>query len=318
MINNMINKTGTKNMITEAQTSIETINKNIEELNKEIEVFEEKIYEMDYLISNDPNNGEHEERRKELVGFVEKLETTNRLYKEQIDMRTENKSLMEKIQKLKQENMEIKGRVIEGLEKIEGHMHNLPCEREKSALIELEKVKKELERERKMREDLENRVQGTIQDFSRLYEEADLARKIIVGKLRRLEITEEQLECGFVVIEQLKGLSPGGEGAGGGKQHPVQPTAYQHHHQSNPPVVPPPVPPQPSSITEDRALQQSPRHSQSNAGSRMMESIGKQEAKSNMGESTMKRDGTVVRNRNLAEKVGMMRGNMETFKKMKF
>lgn len=29
MINNMINKTGTKNMITEAQTSIETINKNI-------------------------------------------------------------------------------------------------------------------------------------------------------------------------------------------------------------------------------------------------------------------------------------------------
>ena len=33
-------------------------------------------------------------------------------------MRTENKSLLEKLHKLKQENMEIKGRVIEGLEKI--------------------------------------------------------------------------------------------------------------------------------------------------------------------------------------------------------
>lgn len=59
-----------------------------------------------------------------------------------------------------------------------------------------------------MREDLENRVQNTIQDFSRLYEEADLARKIIVGKLRKLEITEEQLDCGFMTIDQLSRLNP--------------------------------------------------------------------------------------------------------------
>ena len=59
-----------------------------------------------------------------------------------------------------------------------------------------------------MREDLENKVQNTIQDFSRLYEEADLARKIIVGKLQKLEITEEQLDCGFITIDQLSRLNP--------------------------------------------------------------------------------------------------------------
>lgn len=155
-------------------------------------------------------------------------------------------------------------------------MHNLPCEREKTALIELEKIKKELDRERKMREDLENKVQNTIQDFSRLYEEADLARKIIIGKLRKLQITEEQLDYGFLTIEELAKFNPQSQG------HPHQihllhPAHIETPHKHQPQLTNIGA----SHVKEDRVLQSPHSHNHNNigSGSRMTESISKHEAR---------------------------------------
>lgn len=39
-----------------------------------------------------------------------------------------------------------------------------------------------------MRINLEKSISNTIQNFTRLYEEADLARKIVVGQLKEVEL----------------------------------------------------------------------------------------------------------------------------------
>lgn len=38
-----------------------------------------------------------------------------------------------------------------------------------------------------MRSNLEKNISNTIQNFTRLYEEADIARKIVVGQLKEIE-----------------------------------------------------------------------------------------------------------------------------------
>ena len=50
--------------------------------------------------------------------------------------------------------------------------------------------------EHQMRVNLEENVSKTIQNFARLYDEADTARKIIVSKLKSIEAAEEHLQSG--------------------------------------------------------------------------------------------------------------------------
>lgn len=59
-----------------------------------------------------------------------------------------------------------------------------------------------MEKEKKMRVDMENKVHETIQDFSRLYEEADNARKIMAAKLKEIQLSEEELELEFISINK--------------------------------------------------------------------------------------------------------------------
>jgi|JI6StandDraft_1071083.scaffolds.fasta_scaffold13447_4 hypothetical protein len=63
-------------------------------------------------------------------------------------------------------------------------MHNLPCDKEKALEIEIRKCQEELKSEREMRTNLEKNISNTIQNFARLYEEADIARKIVVSQLK--------------------------------------------------------------------------------------------------------------------------------------
>ena len=48
------------------------------------------------------------------------------------------------IEDLKKENKEIKAKIAQGIQQIEAHMHNLPCDREKALEIEIRKCREEL------------------------------------------------------------------------------------------------------------------------------------------------------------------------------
>ena len=57
------------------------------------------------------------------------------LYQDKLELRSENKRLLEIIQQLKQENHETKAKIIKGIDRIGDNMHYLPCEREKNLMI---------------------------------------------------------------------------------------------------------------------------------------------------------------------------------------
>lgn len=92
--------------------------------------------------------------------------------------------LQSKITELKSENRELKIKIARGIDKIESHIHNLPCEREKELIQEVNKYKQELDREKKMRLNLEGNIRTIVLNFKRFYEEADEARRIITTQLK--------------------------------------------------------------------------------------------------------------------------------------
>ena len=49
---------------------------------------------------------------------------------------------------MKSENKELKIKIERGIEKIESHIHNLPCEKEKELIEEVNKYKELLNREK--------------------------------------------------------------------------------------------------------------------------------------------------------------------------
>lgn len=115
---------------------------------------------------------------------MERLDTMKLLYLDKVELRNENRRLLGTIEQLKKENKEIKAKIAQGIQQIEAHMHNLPCDKEKALEIEIRKCQEELKSEREMRTNLEKNISNTIQNFARLYEEADIARKIVVSQLK--------------------------------------------------------------------------------------------------------------------------------------
>jgi len=88
---------------------------------------------------------------------------------------------------LKKENKEIKVKVAQGIQQIEADMHNLPCDKEKELEIEIRKSREELKSEREMHSKLEKNIFSTSHNFAGLYKEADIARKIVVEQLKKIE-----------------------------------------------------------------------------------------------------------------------------------
>ena len=70
---------------------------------------------------------------------------------------------------LKTENTELKIKIERGIEKIESHIHNLPCEREKELIEDVNKFKELLRVEKHMRETLEEKIQSINLNFKRVY-----------------------------------------------------------------------------------------------------------------------------------------------------
>lgn len=125
---------------------------------------------------------------------IDRYDTMKLLYLDKVEMRNENRRLLGVIEDLKRENKEIKAKISQGIQQIEAHMHNLPCDKEKAMAIEIRKCQEELKSEREMRINLEKSISNTIQNFTRLYEEADLARKIVVGQLKEVEMEKQRLK----------------------------------------------------------------------------------------------------------------------------
>jgi len=59
---------------------------------------------------------------------------------------------------LKEENTNLKIKINRGIETIQNHMHNLPCEQEKELKIELNKCMNDYKKEKEMREKLESNI----------------------------------------------------------------------------------------------------------------------------------------------------------------
>ena len=103
-------------------------------------------------------------------------------------------SFLEKqVMSLRDENEKMRIKVSKDIDKIGKHIHNLPCERERELEHTLRQTEKQLQRETKMRQGLEDNIQGIMLNFKRLHDEAEAARQIVVRKLKELQEREQKL-----------------------------------------------------------------------------------------------------------------------------
>lgn len=99
-------------------------------------------------------------------------------------MRNKITSLERQIINLKEENRALVIKIKQGIEAVENHMHNLPCEKEKELKQALHRCQINLDKEMEMRKSLEKNVAETMMNFNRLFEEAEIARQIVIKKLK--------------------------------------------------------------------------------------------------------------------------------------
>lgn len=118
---------------------------------------------------------------------IDRCVTIKELYNEKTNLRNKISILERNIIGLKEENQNLKIKINRGIETIENHMHNLPCEKEKELKQELNKCQVELKKEKEMREKLELNISEIVLNFKRLYEEADTARLIVTRKLTEVQ-----------------------------------------------------------------------------------------------------------------------------------
>ena len=70
---------------------------------------------------------------------------------------------------------------------MDNHMHGLPCDKERQLKEELNKCKVDLKKITEIKEKLESNVTEIVQYFKRLYDEADIARLVVVKKLKEIQ-----------------------------------------------------------------------------------------------------------------------------------
>ena len=90
-------------------------------------------------LRSNPHNKNIQKELEVLKKGISRFETMKLLYLDKVELRNENRRLLNTIEELKKENKEIKAKIAQGIQQIEAHMHNLPCDKEKQLTIEIQK-----------------------------------------------------------------------------------------------------------------------------------------------------------------------------------
>lgn len=124
---------------------------------------------------------------------IDRCVTIKELYNEKINLRNKVSILERTIITLKGQNDDLAIKNYRAIDDQENHSNNLPCYKERELKDELAKTLHELKKEKSMREKLENNINDIVQNFKRLYEEADTARLVVAKKLKEIQEKEKHL-----------------------------------------------------------------------------------------------------------------------------
>lgn len=166
---------------------IKAVDREVEELKVEAERKENS------LITN-PNNQHLKKELETLKVSIDRCVTIKELYNEKINLRNKVSILEKSIIKLREENENLRIKNYREGDDQDNHANGLPCYRERELKDELARCQLDLQKEKGMREKLEDNINDIVQNFKRLYEEADTARLIVTRKLKEIQDKEKLLQ----------------------------------------------------------------------------------------------------------------------------
>ena len=166
----------------------------IKEVDREVEELKVEAERKENSLITNPNNQHLKKELEILKVSIDRCVTIKELYNEKINLRNKVSILERTIIKLTEQNENLRIKNYREGEDQDNHANGLPCYRERELKDELAKCQLDLQKEKGMREKLENNINDIVQNFKRLYEEADTARLIVTRKLKDIQEKEKLMQ----------------------------------------------------------------------------------------------------------------------------